>query len=919
MKYTNLAMLALTLLFSLPLHGQNLSTDHLTSAYRTNPIGLGAPPMLAWQLKSTQRGVLQTAWQVRAAANETDLAKGKNLLWDSGKVASNQSNHIPWGGKPLGSRQRCYWQVRAWDNNGHESGWSQPAYFEMGLLAAADWKAQWVKPAWPEDTAQSNPSPMLRKQFRLADEVRSARLYATAHGLYEAQLNGQRVGDQYFTPGWTSYHHRLQYQVFDVTGQVKKGDNALAVTLGDGWWRGFIGWAGHRNHYGKDLALLLQLEVVYMNGKTETITSDGSWRGSTGPILASDLYNGEVYDARKEIPGWASPGFNDSPWKTVQVADFGFANLVACEGVPVRKIQEIKPVKVFQTPKGETVFDFGQNMVGWVRLRTNGTAGTTVTLQHAEVLDKHGNFYTENMRSALTRIQYTLKGSGEEAYEPRFTFMGFRYVKIEGLTPGMATPETLTGIVVHSDLAVTGGFECSNPLVNQLQRNIQWGQKGNFLDVPTDCPQRDERMGWTGDAQAFCNTAAFNMDVQAFYTKWLADVAADQGQDGNIPFVVPNVLSPFDPKAKMAGGSTGWADVATILPWNTYLAYGNRQLLERQYESMKAWVRFMENQAGDDYVWDNGFHFGDWLFYSVNDDRDGRSAITDKYFLTQAFFAHSVDLVLRAAGVLGKQEDVDYYSSLHQKVVEAFRREHVTPNGRLSSATQTAYVLALEFDLLPEHLRKQAADRLVENIRRYDNHLTTGFLGTPYINHVLTNFGHTDMAYQLLLQDTWPSWLYPVKMGATTIWERWDGIKPDSSFQEASMNSFNHYAYGAVGDWLYRTVAGILPDAAAPGYQRFWLKPQPGGGLSYANAWHDSPYGRIVSGWEIKNGVLQMKITVPANSVATVVLYHVSPSSVKLDGKPLALGNGVLALGEAGNGLFQIEVGSGTYLIEREW
>ncbi len=914
-KLTHILSLLLAL-FQFTVLGQsskspNLSTANLRTEYKTNPIGMGEmQPRLNWELLSNHKDVMQSAYHIRVAASGADLKSGKKLLWDSGKITSDQSNQVVYGGQPLKPRQRCYWQVRVWDNKGNNSGWSELAFWEMGLLLPNEWSATWISPNWEEDSTHSQPSPMLRKSFRLNGEIKSARLYATSHGLYRAEINGKKVGDELFTPGWTSYHKRLQYQTFDVTQFLQNGENAIGVLLGDGWWRGNLGWGGNRNTYGSKLALLMQLEITYKNGKTQRIMTDGSWKAETGPIIESDIYNGEIYNAQFEKPNWTKPSFDDHDWRPVKTASLDKANLVEPIGPPVKKIQEIKPIKIIHTPADETVFDFGQNMVGWVRLKVKGNAGTTIKLQHAEVLDKAGNFYIENMRAALTRLQYTLKGTGEETYEPHFTFMGFRYVKVEGF-PGELTLDNLTGIVIHSDLEKSGGFECSNPLVNQLQSNIQWGQKGNFLDVPTDCPQRDERLGWTGDAQAFSRTANFNYDCAAFYTKWLADVALDQGDNGNVPFVVPNCIKPFDPRSKMAGGSTGWADVATILPWNTYLAFGDKRLLERQYESMKAWVAFMEKEAGDDHVWDTGFHFGDWLFYSVNNDNSGVSAITDKYFLTQAFFAHSTDLVRRAAEVLGKKEDLAYYTELLKKVKTAFNHEHVTPSGRLSSSTQTAYVIALQFDLLPENLRQQAANRLVENIRRYDNHITTGFLGTPYINHVLSRFGHPDVAYELLMQESYPSWLYPVKMGATTIWERWDGIKPDSTFEEASMNSFNHYAYGAIGDWLYRTVAGIDIDEQQPGYKHIIIKPQPGGKLTYAKAWHESPCGKIESGWKLDNKLLNVTLTIPANTSATLIL-----PKAKVEGiKELKTGNGIHRFSQKGEDV-EIELGSGTYSFQ---
>jgi alpha-L-rhamnosidase len=476
--------------------------------------------------------------------------------------------------------------------------------------------------------------------------------------------------------------------------------------------------------------------------------------------------------------------------------------------------------------------------------------------------------------------------------------MGFRYIRVTGF-PGQPTPDNFLATALYSDMAPTGNFSSSHPLLNQLQHNIQWGQKGNFLDVPTDCPQRDERLGWTGDAQVFSRTAAYNMNVASFFSKWLKDVAADQREDGAVPFVIPNVLG------QQSAASAGWADASTIIPWNMYQAYGDTRFLEHQYESMKRWVGYMEKNSKD-YLWNTGFHFGDWLFYRPFDDNDGRAAVTDKYLIAQSFFIHSANILASTAKVLGKTEDEKRYSDLHEKVKGAFIKEYLTPNGRLVSSTQTAYVLALNFDILPENLRAQAAQKLAENVKSYGNHLTTGFLGTPYLCHVLTRFGYTDVAYSLLMQETYPSWLYPVKMGATTIWERWDGIKPDSTFQTPGMNSFNHYAYGAIGDWMYRVTTGI--QEASPGYKQIRIAPQPGGGLTNAAAELQTPYGLVKSAWKIENGILKVDVIIPANTKADVIL----PKASEVKSTP--------AVSTAADGAnVKAVLGSGTYHFEYPW
>jgi len=732
-----------------------VSLTDLRCEYKVDPLGIDVlRPRLSWQLTAEGRGVVQSAYQVRVARTETELANA--AIWDSGRVDSDQSIHVVYDGPPPVPGQRYYWQVRVWDGGGTLSGWSAPAFWEMGLLDASDWPASWITPDRDEDVTRPEPSPMLRRTFTVDGEVRSARVYATSLGLYELEINGQRVGDQVFAPGWTSYDTRIQYQTYDVTDMLRSGDNAIGAILGDGWYRGHLTWDMRRNTYGNHLALLLQLRITYSDGRMEIVGTDRSWKAATGPLLMNDIYNGEVYDARLERPGWSRADYYDDEWAGVRVIDHSKEVLIAPAGPPVRRIEEITPVAILRTPAGETVFDMGQNMVGRVRLKVRGPAGTTVTLRHAEVLDKDGNFYTDNLRRAAQTLRYTLKGRGEETWEPRFTFMGFRYVAVDDL-PVEPTPDVITGIVIHSDMTPTGMFETSNPLINQLQHNIVWGQKGNFLDVPTDCPQRDERLGWTGDAQVFSRTATFNMDVAGFFTKWLADLAADQKPNGSVPFVIPDVTSRG---RDTGGGATGWADAAVVVPWNLYLTYGDTRILESQYESMKAWIAYMKGRAGDDLIWRGDSHFGDWLAYATT-NADYPGATTDKDLIATAYFAYSISLVQRIASILGKTDDAAWYAALADDVKAAFHREFITENGRVASNTQTAYALALSFGLMPEGQEAEAARRLAMDVRAFRNHLTTGFLGTPLLSRSLSDHGYLDVAYDLLVQDTYPSWRKP--------------------------------------------------------------------------------------------------------------------------------------------------------------
>ncbi|MBZ4033737.1 glycoside hydrolase family 78 protein [Flavobacterium sp. 17A] len=874
----------------------NLTTEGLT-----NPLGIdNLKPNFSWQLVAKQRNTMQVAYEIKVAESETGFSK--NLVWTTGKVLSDQSVHIPYGGKSLEAGKRYYWQVRVWDNKGKISAWSGTSYWQMGLLKETDWVAQWISPGYEEDSQRA--SPLLRKEFVIGKKVKSATAYITAHGLYEAQINGKKIGDKYFTPGWTSYKKRLQYQVYDVTNMFNTGTNAIGVMLGSGWYRGYFSLGNFKDIYGSDISLLFQLHITYTDGSTEIINSDNTWKSSTGAVRSSNIYEGEVIDARLEKNGYAMPGYNDKEWSGVVKQSFPKNILIGTYNESVTRHEKFIPQKIFKTPKGEQVLDFGQNLVGWVTLKVKGEAGQKITVSHAEVLDKDGNFYTENLRIAKAQDIYILKGGNQETFEPHFTWHGFRYVKIEGY-PGELKPEDFEACALYSNMEKTGSFTTNNELVNQLQHNIEWGLRGNFVDVPTDCPQRDERLGWVGDAQVFFRTASFLRGVNNFFVKWMKDLEADQFPDGSVTHVVPNVLADFE------RGSSGWGDAATIIPWDMYLAYGDKRILETQYTSMKNWVNYIKSQSKNN-LWTQGRQFGDWLFYNVQDDLFGDSAITNKYLIAQCFYAHSVQLLINTAEILGKTNDVAEYKILLGEIKNAFLNEYITPNGATVSDTQTSYVLALQFDMLPEKLRQQAAERLVANIKRYDTHLTTGFLGTPYLCHVLSRYNYTDLAFELLLQKTYPSWLYPVTKGATTIWERWDGIKPDGSFENADMNSFNHYAYGAIGDWMYRVVAGLDIEGDGVGYKKIRIHPHIGGDLTNVSADYKTPYGKLSSHWEIKNGTLSLKTEIPANATAFIHIPAKSLDGISENGKPLSAIKEIEIIGNEENGIV-IKAGSGVY------
>lgn len=899
-----------------------MKTTNLKTEYKSNPVGLKAcKPRLSWEIVDEKRNVFQRAYQVKCAATEINLKDESKLIWHSGRIESDQSIHVEYDGVALHSGQRVFWTVKVWNNYEEESPWSAPAYWEMGLLGSDDWKARWIEPALEEEPSVSTPSPYLRKVFQLNKNIRKATACITCHGVYELSLNGETVSKDLFTPGWTSYEQRLQYQTYDVTEQLICGSNAIGVILGDGWYRGYLVWQGNKNLYGEKLALLCQVRIDYEDGSHEMIVTDESWKSNTGPIVKSDIYNGETYDARLENEDWNKPNFDDQNWFGVTLKEYGVENVVSSEGVPVRVTETIRAIEKIITPKGELVFDLGQNMVGWVRFRLKGKIGEKITLNHAEVLDPDGNFYTDNLRAAKAEDTYIFKGEGIEEYEPHFTFHGFRYVRISDY-PAEITLDDLEGRVVHSDMALTGEFTCSDPLINRLQKNIDWGLRGNFLEVPTDCPQRDERLGWTGDAQVFAPTACFNRDAASFYGKWMKDFIVDQKSDGNVPWVVPNVVKDGGGTGWSDGfGATGWADAAVIIPWTVYKVYGDQRILEEQYESMKGWVEYMIRESGDACIFNTGFHFGDWLsfaeYYTYNynaPDYGYAGAYTDKELIATAYFYHTTGLMQKIATLLGWKADADRYEMILPKIKTAFQNEFVTPTGRLTSGTQTAYVLALSFGLLPEQLEAVVAKRLADDVN-YFGHLTTGFLGTPLICQALTNHGYADVAYKLLFNKRYPSWLYPVSKGATTIWERWDGIKPDGSFQDVGMNSFNHYAYGAVGEWLYSSVAGLKLDTSVPAYKQFNVKPYPTEELTFAKVKYHSMYGEILTHWEHDEETFKLNVNVPSNTKALIEIPGTDSSKLKDDGIPVDQISEIEIKGIE-DGRIMLQVGSGNYKFE---
>jgi alpha-L-rhamnosidase len=902
---------------------------NLTCEYRTNPLGIDViRPRLSWQMHTDRMGARQIAYQVFAASQPNLLSEGLADQWDSGKIETDQSLHVVYGGKKLASRQRAYWKVVVWDETGAATQ-SALAWFEMGLLRRKDWKAKWIGANLVGGPRSTIPAPYLRKGFTVPGTIKTARLYVTALGFHECSINRQPVSEDVFTPGWTDYCKRVEYQVYDVTDLLQEGDNLLGAILGDGWAVGHTSWS-HRQHYADRPRLFAQLEIALADGRTLTIATDRTWKYQFGPLMGSDLLMGEAYDARREMPGWDLRGFDDSRWQRVEVfGDPGIA-LVATNGPSVRRIEELKPVghpvEKGRESRKRYLYDLGQNMVGRVRIKASAPAGTTITLRFAEMLDADGAIYTTNLRTARATDYYTFKGEGEEVWEPKFTFHGFRYVQVDGY-PGKAANLSITGIVLHSEMVQTGSFECSDPIINQLQHNIMWGQKGNFVDIPTDCPQRDERLGWTGDIQVFVRTAAFNMNVAGFMTKWAQDVADAQDEQGAIPPYAPSA------GADLNDGGPAWADAAIICPWTIYLCYGDKRILESNYEVMTDFMDFLV-RTSPGYIrcapeYEGWPGYSDWL--SIN-------AATPRDLIGTAFLAYDARLMAQIAAVLGKQQDAARYQKLFADVKAAFCERYLKGskiptvtappseirrrmdeadatsrgnlkavdygpiasdvfNANLFTPTQTAYVLALHFDLLPEHLRPVAVAELVADIKRRDLHLSTGFVGSPYLPHVLSTNGQLGTAYALLNQKTWPSWLYSVTQGATTIWERWDGWTPENGFQDPGMNSFNHYAYGAIGAWLYNTVAGIGIDPTQPGYKHAILRPEPGGGLSHARASLQTPYGELTSDWKIVNDHFEWTVLVPPNTTTSVHLPVKDGQNITLNGTAVTGANHELGAG----------------------
>lgn len=869
--------------------------------------GITESPLFSWIIESSGRNCVQRAYQVQVSTMETF----RDVLHDTGLVASERSAHVRVNDF-IPRQGRIYWvRVRVVTSSDTEddllSAFSPPSRMIGGLEDAQSLRSQFITVESPEDITKARGT-YLRREFPVDREIASAVIYSTAQGNYQLFLNGRRVSTDELAPGWTSYDERLLYQSYDVSDLLTGGKNVLGAHLGAGWYKSTLSFLRIHNFYGEYAALSLILLITYTDGTTQTVITDTGWKGDYSPVLNAQLYDGETYDARLEQEGWNEAGFDDTRWMSARSTPCTSKRIEAQIGSPVTLHESMAPTLAFTTPKGERVIDFGQNMSALPQIRGVGKEGDTIVLRMFEVLDRDGNVYTDNLRSAEQRIIYTLKDDRPFTYRPHFTFFGFRFIHVESF-PGRSDLDAFRAHAIYSDMEKTGSFECSNPDLNQLQHNIEWGLKSNFVDIPTDCPQRDERLGWTGDAQIFCRTASFNVNSYAFFSKWLRDLALDQAVIGGVGHVVPDVLNKYPVENPMLKNGThsaaAWGDAAVINPWVMYLTHGDTEILLRQWESMKGWIDFMKTHS-EGHIWNYRLQFGDWV--ALDAQEGSYFGATPNDLTCTAYYAHSTALFVKIARVLGRDAVADEYEELHRAIVRTFRSTFFTQEGEMTAQTQTAHILALHFNLVSDEHRQKTVQRLKELLEKEGGHLVTGFVGTPYFTHALSANGALKEAYDLLLKDDFPSWLYQVKKGATTIWEHWDGIKPDGSMWSPDMNSFNHYAYGAIGEWFYRVVAGLEIDEASPAYKHSIIAPRIGGNLTWARGRFCSIYGEVSSAWKVdeRQGrkIVTLTVCVPANTSCSIRL---------MDGGELVDGDG-LVFSHAGD-ILEAEAGSGTYSI----
>lgn len=878
-----------------------------------NPLGFHDPtPLFSWKLpQGTQK---QNAYHI-VVASARDLLPNTPDLWDTNKISSDRSLYVQYEGEPLSSRDKMYWQVRFWDENDNPSGWSEISEMELGLLQNEDWKAKWVGLDTRKDSIKGKDGiilhtpQQLRKDFEVSTDVVEAKLYVSAKGVFKGYLNGKAVSDEVMSPGWTPYHKRVESLTYDVTDWVQKGKNTIGFELASGWHFGRMLW--NKMIWGQQGSpqVLSQLELVYSDGTKQTIVSDESWKGNTdGPIRSAEIYDGETYDANHEIEGWSTPDFKYDTWEgvltneledNIQIRPKRHHSIKAKIMLPTQNI-------IYSKEKSAVIFDLEQNIVGVPKLKVPMKKGDTLKVRFSEMLDPDGSFYTDNYRSAKSTDYYIAAKNGTIEWHPTFTFHGFQYVELSGFDASKKPQkEWVTGIVQYSDFDESGTFISSNEKLNRLQSNIVWGLRGNFFDIPTDCPQRDERLGWTGDAQVFTPTSIFNAQVHSFWTSWLQTLRESQFENGGIPFIAPDVL-----ENNMV--SSGWGDAAVIIPWDVYTRTGDTSVLEENFQMMKAWVAHHQSES-ENYI-SKMNSFGDWL-QPYQSEQNRNRGDTSKELIGTAFFAHAAHLTSKAAEVLGLDGEKETYQNLYKTVARAFENQFFEQDGAVKSgkATQTAYLLALNFKLLPKHKEKQAKMQLLDKIKGADNHLRTGFLGTPLLPKVLDEMGNIDLMYDILFKETYPSWFYSINQGATTIWERWNSYSKSKGYNPQSMNSLNHYAYGAVGEWMYERIAGI--KALEPGYKKIRIAPVPGGGLKSAAALYDSPYGTVSSSWEVVDNTFILDAVVPPNTTALISIPSKGIPSVMVNGEKIKDGENAEIL-RGSEGIVTIKVLPGDYRIE---
>ncbi|MHA1313085.1 MAG: family 78 glycoside hydrolase catalytic domain [Candidatus Helarchaeota archaeon] len=910
----------------------SLQPSHLTCEYLINPKGIDVlNPRLSWLLKSDTRGQKQTAYQILVASNESLLQDNQGDLWDTGKIESDETTNITYEGKSLKSKMFCFWKVRVWDENNETSAWSSHSFWNMGLINQDDWSARWIGETRKKTSLlkgiipkfRKKNSQLLRKTFNLEKEVNRALVHVTALGEYELYINGTKVGDHFLSPEWTDYRKRVQYQTHDVTNLLKKGENVIGAMLADGWYAGNLGPGIIPIHgfYGTSRHFLMQLSVEYKDGTNSDIVSDSSWKiWNDGPIQWADHFQGECFNARKEPDGWKEPGFDDHHWSQAIVDESIQVNLVAQMNQPIRIVEEIKPIEVSEPKKGVFIFNLGQNIAGFCKLKIDTSALNSkrvVRLRHGEMLKEDGSLYTKNLRFAKATDKFIINDEKTREYHPRFTYHGFQHVEVTGLKKDFRPDlDMITGCAIASDTPVVGAFECSDPSVNKLWRNIFWTQRDNLISVPTDCPQRNERMGWMGDAMAFCQTSIFNMDMAAFYTKWIKDIRDSQLPNGQYPDFVPfpsrsrHILSVLN-----FIGAPAWSDCGVLVPWCMYLNYGDERVLQQHYESAKKFIEFVHSR-NPNLIWrkSTGNNYGDWLNGNTIKSRDypKKGGEIPKDVLSTAFFAHSTEVLSKMAKIVGQEDDSKKYAELAQQIKNAFVKEFVDETGKIKGDTQAGYALALHFDLLPEKIRFNAANRLIQALNKYDDRLSTGFCSTLPMMMELSKWGHVEKAYDLLLSRRFPSWFYMIDQGATTMWERWDGFVKGRGFQSWLMNSFCHYAIGSVGEWMYRVILGINPDEEQPSYKHVVIKPQPGGTITWAKGHYDSIRGRISVHWTKNEGKFHLKISIPPNVTASVHIPARNAESITESGTPINAVKDVKLLSHE-NDVAIIEIQSGRY------